>query len=142
MERPAMQELSEHAKRRAKQRGVPDFVMQLFQENAAFIAQGKRDGKVTHYHILRTGEQEYYVGVERENVAITFIRVETPYNWFRRRLLNFDHMYQQIRSLSISRDPEKKRRKNRRLKENKKKNKSTRRMITEELAELFGVDVG
>lgn len=140
MTRPAMQELSGHARQRAIERGVPEYVMELFQKNEAFIAQGSRGDKNTHYHIIRVSNLHYYVGVERENVAVTFILVDKPYNWFRRRLLNFDHMYQQICNLPVHRNPSSLQAKKRRDAKRKSRRTSKRVEVTRELAELFGVE--
>lgn len=142
MARPELQYFTEHAENRATEREVPSYIMDAFRNGKAFIAQGQRDenDRLTHYHIIRAGESLYYVGVERDNAAITVIEVEKPYNWFRTRLHNFDHMYKYIRKMDITYDPETQKKKLAKEKSKKKEKQRLQQEITEELAELFGVD--
>lgn len=138
MSRPSMEALSHHAQVRANHRNVPDFVIELFQQGKTFIAQGRSDNDtVTNYHIVRVENNEYLVGVERENVAVTFIRVTTPYGWFKNRIYNFKHMYEQIKRLPIAHPKHVKNWQS--IKENRKKNKrvKSKKEIYRELSALW-----
>lgn len=135
MSRPILDKFTRHAKDRVKRRKVPEHVLTLFQEGKAFIAQGrKEDGLVTNYHVIRVGSTEYYVGVERENVAVTFIHVTTPYGWFKNRIFNFKHMYEQIIRLPVAYASKKTK-----AKKTRHPNTRSKREITEELMRMYNV---
>lgn len=139
MERPKIAVLSHHAIMRAEHREVPEYVIDIFRRGDAFIAQGRLESDRTNYHIVRTGEEEYYVAIERENVAVTFVRVDKSYTWFGPRLNNFKTIYQHLRSTKIQYPPEVRNEKQKKRRERKRKRTKMLSDITNELEKLYNV---
>lgn len=140
MPRPQVAIFSNHAFIRSVQREVPSYVLQAFIDNKAFIAQGFYEDQLQNYHIVRTGEDEYYVAIERDSVAVTIVRVDKSFPWFAPRLQNFEKIYPSIKAAKVFYDPSvKKEKKNA---QRRRKNNRTKKLsdITSELKKLYNVE--
>ena len=104
-------DMTRHAEFRCWERDTPEWVLDALRARPFKAQRKEEDGCLTHYRIVRVANNKYWVGVERDNTLITVIpvgfgaRFETPYKWFRKRILNFDVMFKSISRMPISRPP-------------------------------------